>query len=111
MQTDWQCVDPWHADAHLRKPKTDRDGFTPIPEGSTVRIGFDPATREVLYAKVEKPKKYAVNGRPITLGEYYDGNGPGDPPGRYYVYDDSPNVTHWMSTGAMVVRCKEIDNG
>lgn len=84
--------------------------FTPVPEGSTVRIGFDPKTREVLYAKVEKPVKYAVNGRPVTLGEFYEGHGPDDPSGRYYVYDDSPHVTHWMSTGSMVIRCTPIED-
>jgi hypothetical protein len=57
---------------------------------------------------VMHPIKYAVNDRPITLGEYYAGNGSEDPPGRYYTYDDDPKVVHWMSTGAMVVRCKEI---
>ena len=53
-------------------------------------------------------KKYEVNGRPITLGEFYEGHGPDDPSGRYYVYDDTPHVTHWMSTGAMAIRMKEI---
>jgi hypothetical protein len=57
----------------------------------------------------DKPKKYAINGRPITLGEWYEGHPPDDPSGRYFVYDDTPHVTHWISTGAMVVRCKEIE--
>lgn len=58
--------------------------------------------------KDAKPKKYAVNGRPITLGEFYDGHGPDDPPGRYYTYDDQPNVSHWMPSRAMPIRMKEI---
>ena len=100
--TDQTCNDPWHGDAHLRVP------YVPMNEGDTLKVQFDPKTREIISAKIERPKKYAVNGRPVTLGEWYEGHGPDDPSGRYYVYDDTPHVTHWMSTGAMQIRMKEI---
>lgn len=53
--------------------------------------------------------KYAINGRPITLGEWYEGRGPDDAPGRYYTYDDAPHAVRWISTAALAVRAKEIE--
>lgn len=52
--------------------------------------------------------KYAINERPITLGEWYEGRGVDDPSGRYYTYDDAPHAVRWISTAALAVRAKKI---
>jgi hypothetical protein len=42
--------------------------------------------------------------RRLTIGNAYVGHGPDDPSGYDYTFDDQPNVTHWISTGALPIR-------
>lgn len=42
-------------------------------------------------------------GRPAIMGESYTGHGPDDPSGHYFVYEDQPHVTHWVSVGAFPI--------
>jgi hypothetical protein len=53
--------------------------------------------------------KYQCNGRPVTIGEPYEGHGPDDPSGWYYTFDDEPHKRHWISTAAMVVRFEPVE--
>jgi hypothetical protein len=39
-----------------------------------------------------------------TFYHAYVGHGPDDPSGYDYTFDDQPNVTHWISTGALPIR-------
>ena len=48
------------------------------------------------------------DGYEMTITESYEGHGPDDPSGYYYVYDDE-RVTHWCSTAALAVRFRKID--
>jgi hypothetical protein len=54
---------------------------------------------------VKAEPKRTVNGRSITITGYYnDGSGEDDLPGLYYVFDDTPDKTHWMTLNAARVR-------
>lgn len=54
--------------------------------------------------------KYAINGRPVTITGYYEGEPGGDPPGLYYVFDDTPTITHWMAQTAVPIRMQPMEN-
>jgi hypothetical protein len=51
--------------------------------------------------------KYTCNGRPITIGEAYEGHGRDDPSGWYYSFDDEPG-SHWISAAASAVRFEAL---
>lgn len=56
--------------------------------------------------------RFTSNGRALTVTGSYDGHGPDDPPGWYYVFDDKPAVTHWIPARAVPMRFKSlIPNG
>lgn len=54
-------------------------------------------------------KRFLCLGRPVTVGESYEGHGPDDPSGYYYQFDDKPGTTHWISAGALPIRFTKLE--
>lgn len=52
--------------------------------------------------------RFTSNDRPLTITGSYDGHGPDDPPGWYYVFDHAPRVTHWIPARAVPMRFKSL---
>lgn len=48
--------------------------------------------------------------RKLTITGDYAGEGPDDPPGYFFRFDDQPAITFWISAAAAAVRFRKIDD-